>query len=95
MLDVRGRFLGLPHSKTPAAVTTNKDTKTSSFKVNKNIQKKEGEPDRSVLDNQSSSVTLNKLAIKARKPYYNVELQQYSHKLTDINPNGFQRTQNV
>ena len=39
----------------------------SSFKSSENIQKKEGEPDRSVLDNQSSSVTLNKLAMKAIK----------------------------
>ena len=38
----------------------------SSFK-SKNIQKKEGGSDRSVLDNQSSSVTLNKLAIKPEK----------------------------
>ena len=36
----------------------------SSFKCSKNIQKKEGGLDRSVSDNQSSSVTLNKLAIK-------------------------------
>ena len=39
----------------------------SSFKSSENIQKKEGGPDRSVSDNQSSSVTLNELAIKARK----------------------------
>ena len=38
-----------------------------SFKSTKNIQKEEGGPDRSVSDNQSSSVTLNELAIKARK----------------------------
>ena len=31
------------------------------------IQKKEGGPDRSVSDNQSSSVTLNELAMKGRK----------------------------
>ena len=36
-----------------------------SFKSNENIQKKEGWPDRSVSDNQS--VTLNELAMKARK----------------------------
>ena len=35
-----------------------------------NIQKKEGGPDRSVSDNQSSSVTLNELAMKARKILY-------------------------
>ena len=32
MDDVRGRFLGLPHGTTPAAVTTNKIIKMSSFK---------------------------------------------------------------
>ena len=45
----------------------NKNIKMSSFKSNENIQKKEGGPDRSVSDNQSSSVTLNELAMKARK----------------------------
>ena len=68
MVDVRGRFLGLPHGTMPAAVTTYKNIKMSSFKSSKNIKKKEGGPDRSVSDNQSSSATLNKLAIKARKP---------------------------
>ena len=61
-----GRFLGLPHGTTPAAVTTNKNIKMSSFKSSENIQTKEGGPDRSVSDNQSSSVTLNDLAMKAR-----------------------------
>ena len=45
----------------------NKNIKMNSFKSSENIQKKEGGPDRSVSDNQSSSVTLNELAIKARK----------------------------
>ena len=45
----------------------NKNIKMSSFKSSKNIQKKKGGPDRSVSDNQSSSVTLNRLAMKARK----------------------------
>ena len=54
-----GRFLGLPHGTRPAAVTTNKNIKMSSFKSSENIQKKEDGPDRSVSDNQSSSVTLN------------------------------------
>ena len=39
----------------------------SFFKSSGDIQKKEGGPDRSVSDNQSSSVTLNELANKARK----------------------------
>ena len=67
MDDVRGRFLGLPHGTTPAAVTTNPNIKMSSFKSHENIQKNEGGPDRSVWDNKSSSVTLNELAMKARK----------------------------
>ena len=45
----------------------NKKIKMSSFKSNENIQKKEVGPDRSVSDNQSSSVTLDELAMKARK----------------------------
>ena len=52
---------------------TNKNIKTSSFKSSENIQKKEGGPDRYVSDNQSSSVTLNELAI-----YCNFEFQQGS-----------------
>ena len=48
-------------------VMSNKNTKMSSFKSSENIQKKEGGPDRSVSDIQSSSVTLNKLAMKAKK----------------------------
>ena len=67
MDDVRGLFLGLPHGTTPAAVTTNKNMKMSFFKSSENIQKKEGGPDRSVSDNQSSSATLNELVMKARK----------------------------
>ena len=61
MDDVRGLFLGMPHDTTPAAVTTNKNIIMSSFKRSRDIQKK------AVSDNQSSSVTLNELAKKARK----------------------------
>ena len=67
MDDVRGRFFGLPHGTTPATVTTNKNLKMSSFKNSENIQKKEGGPDRSISDNQSSSVSMSALAMKARK----------------------------
>ena len=67
MDNVQGRFLGLQHGTTPAAVNTNKNIKMSSFKSSENIQNKEGGPDRSVSDNQSSSVTLKGLAMKARK----------------------------
>ena len=94
MDDVRGRFLGLPHGTTPAAVTTNKNIKMSSFKSSENIQKKEGGPDRSVLDNQSSSVTLNELALKARKNC-NFDFQQGSHTFTDINLYRVQITKTV
>ena len=45
----------------------NKNIKMSSLKNGENIQKKEGGPDRSASDNQSSSVTLNELLLKARK----------------------------
>ena len=38
----------------------------SSFKSSENIQKKEGWPDKSVSDNQSSSVTLDELLMKAK-----------------------------
>ena len=46
----------------------------SSFKSSENIQKKERGPDRSVSDNQSSSMTLNGLAMKARKAYCNFKI---------------------
>ena len=58
-----------------------------SFKSSENIQKKEGLPDRSVSDNQSSSATLNELAMKGRKSYCNFKLQQKIDTITDINPN--------
>ena len=57
----------------------------SSFKNSENIQKKEGWPGRSISDNQSSPVTLNELAMNARKSYCNFKLQQRSHTMTDIN----------
>ena len=43
-----------------------KNMKVSSFKSSQNIKKKEGGPDRSVSANQSPSVTLNEMAMKAR-----------------------------
>ena len=58
----------------------------SSFKSSENIQKNEVGPDRSVSDNQSSSVTLNELAMKARESYFNFKFQQRSHTMADINP---------
>ena len=61
-----GLVLGPPHGTTPAAVTTNKTIKGSSFKNSENTRKKEGVPDRSVSNNKFSSVILNGLAMKAR-----------------------------
>ena len=55
------------HWVQPSTTVSNKNIKMISFKSSENIQKKEGGPDRSVSDNQSSSVTLNELAMKARK----------------------------
>ena len=60
-----------------------------SFKSSEN-SKERGWPDRSVSDNQSSSVTINELAMNARKSYCNLKLQQRSHTMTDINPNEIQ-----
>ena len=71
-----------------------KNIKMSSFKSSENIQKKEGGSDRSVSDNHSTLVTLNELAMKARK-YCNFEFQQGSPGLTDINLNGVQITKIV
>ena len=64
----------------------------SYFKSNENIQKKECEPDRSVSDNQSSSVTMNELAMKAMTSCCNFKLQQRRHTMTNINPNVVQYT---
>ena len=89
MDDVRGLFLGMPHGTTPAAVT-NKYIIMSSFKSSGDIQKKEGGP-----DNQSSSVTLNVLANKARKIYCNFEFQRRSHTMTEITLNRAQMTKTV
>ena len=71
-------------------VTERIEYKYSSFKISENIQEKEGGPHRSVSDNQSSSVTLNKLAMKARKSYCNYKFKQRSHTVTDIKPNEVQ-----
>ena len=55
----------------------NKNIKMSSFKSNENIQKKEGGPDRSASDNQSSLVTLDEMATKARKiPQFRVSARK-------------------
>ena len=51
----------------------------------KTFTKKDCGPKRSFLDNQSHSVTLNDLAMKAGKSYCNFKFQQRSHTITDIN----------
>ena len=85
MDDVWSRFLGMQHDRTPAAVTTNKNIKMSSFKSSGNIQKMVDGPDRYVSDNQSSPVTLNELAIIGKpEKYCNFEFQQGRHTLTII-----------
>ena len=48
-----------------------------------------------VSDNQSYSVTLNELANKARKIYFNFEFQRISHTMTEINLNRAQITKTV
>ena len=67
----------------------------SSFKSSRNIKKKECGPDRSVSDNQSSSVILNELTEKAIIIYCNFEFKPRSHTMTDINLNGAQITKTV
>ena len=66
MDDVRGRFLGLPHGTTPAAVTTNKNIKMSSFKSSENIQKKEGGPDCFYQNDITNNIN-TRIYIKIRK----------------------------
>ena len=48
-----------------------------------------------VSDNQSSSVTMNELAKKARKIYCNFEFQRRSPTMTEINQNRAQITKTV
>ena len=67
----------------------------SSFKSSRKIQKKESGSDRSVSDNQSSSVTLNELAVEAILINCNFEFHQRSHTMTNINLNGAQITKTV
>ena len=74
---------------------SNKNIKMSSFKSSENIQKKEDGPDRSVSDNQSSSVTPESTGNESQEKYCNFEFQQGSHTLTDINLNGVQITKTV
>ena len=62
----------------------------SSFKSSENIQKKEGGPDRSVSENQSSSVTLNELVIRSESDTVISNFSTKSHTMTDIKPNMVQ-----
>ena len=73
---------------------SNKNIIMSSFKSSRDIQKKEG-GQTAVSDNQSSSVTLNELAKKARKIYCNFGFQRRSHTMSEINLNRAQITKTV
>ena len=57
----------------------------SSFKSSENIQKKEGGPDRSASDNQSSSVTLN-VTLKKIRSSYHVNTENPNASLTHLAP---------
>ena len=74
---------------------TTKNIVMSSFKSSGDIQKKKRVGQTAVSDNQSSSVTLNELAKKAKKIYCNFEFQQRSHTMTEINLNKAQVTETV
>ena len=66
----------------------------SSFKSSRDTQRKRvGKT--AVSDNQSSSVTLNELAKKARKIYCYFEFQRRSHTMTEINLNRAQINKTV
>ena len=71
-----------PSSRDLNFLNADNKIKMSSFKSPlENIKKKEGGPDRSVSGIQFSSVTLNELAMNARKTYCNFEFQQRSHTM--------------
>ena len=61
----------------------------TSFKSSENIQKKEDGPDRSVSDNQSSSVTLQRTGNESLKRYCNFEIQRGSHTVRLLVPGHF------
>ena len=84
-----GVILGPPHGKTPAVVTTNKNVNLSSFKSSENIQKKEGGPDSTVSNSQYSSVTLNELAMNAKRGHIIISsFREAVNQKTDINLKG-------
>ena len=53
---------------------------SSFYKSSENIQRKECGSDRSVINNQSSSVTLNELAMEARR-YTNTVILSFSKEV--------------
>ena len=78
MDDVRGRLFGSPHGTTPPSVIANKNIKNNSFKNNENSHTERG-PYCAILGYESLSVTLNKVAVNARRLYCNlVDLSQGS-----------------
>ena len=94
MFNVWGYFLGPSHGITPAAVTTNKNIKLSSFKGCENIQKKEGGQDSTVSNNQFFSVTLIELAKNANRGHIIISrFREAVNPKTDIYPKGFKIAQ--
>ena len=72
MDDVWGYFLGPPHGTTSAAVISTKNVKARSFESSEKIQRTESGPYCAISYNESSSVTLNKLAMNARRLFCNL-----------------------
>ena len=63
----REAFLGPPHGTTIAAAVANKNIKVISFESNENTQRQRSESYYALSDNESSSITLSKLAMNARR----------------------------
>ena len=78
MDDVRGDLLEPSNSTTPAAVIANENIKVRSFESNDTTHsKRECGPYCGTSDHESSSVTLNELAMNTRRLYCNfVDLSQ-------------------
>ena len=70
-----------------------KNINMSSFKSSENIQKKECGPDRSVSDNQSSSVTLNEMLAFSKNNKF-LDLQKKRLYFLYHNTNGTIQIQN-
>ena len=67
------RFLGLSHSTTLAAVTTNKNIIVSSCQSSENIKRKSPGQNVQFRNNEFSSMALGEMAMKSEKAYCNFE----------------------